>query len=77
VWFRESCRQVAEREGVTGWVRNLDDGGVEAWLEGAADAVARVEEWCHQGPRHALVTHVGADDRTPEGHTSFRIEVGS
>jgi acylphosphatase len=73
VWFRESCRRVADQAGVTGWVRNLDDGRVEAWLEGTPDAVAVVETWCETGPRHAMVTAVAAEQVMPSGHTSFRV----
>jgi acylphosphatase len=35
VWFRESCREHAERLGVSGWVRNRADGAVEIEVEGA------------------------------------------
>ena len=43
VGFRYYVQDVAMREGVTGYVRNLPDGRVEAHVEGDADAVTRVE----------------------------------
>ena len=58
VWFRESMRIEAERLAVTGWVRNLRDGSVEAMIEGADTAVAMLIDWAHRGPEHALVTSV-------------------
>src|SRR6478735_10827426 len=39
VFFRDSCRQEALRQGVAGWVRNAGDGSVEAVFEGDAEAV--------------------------------------
>jgi acylphosphatase len=58
VFFRNTCRRVAEREGVDCRATNLDDGTVEVLLEGAPDAVDRVIEWCHDGPPLAHVTAV-------------------
>ena len=62
VFFRYTCRQVAERESVACRATNLDDGRVEVVLEGPADGVARVIEWCHEGPEHAHVTGVEVTD---------------
>ena len=58
VWFRESCRQQADARGVSGWVRNRNDGRVEAVFEGAESDVAQLVAWCRTGPRAAVVTSV-------------------
>ena len=73
VWFRGSCRHEAGAAQVAGWVRNLPDGRVEVVLEGTAEAVARVETWCHTGPRHASVTAVVGEDEDPTGVHEFDI----
>lgn len=44
VFFRASTKEVADREGVCGWVRNLPDGSVEAVFEGPRAKVERVIE---------------------------------
>jgi acylphosphatase len=72
VWFRESCRREAERMGVRGHARNLDDGRVEVVLEGDAAAVAALEDWCAHGPDRAIVTGVTATTEPPEGTERFR-----
>ena len=61
VGFRESLRAVALALEVNGWVRNRDDGSVEAMLQGAEGDVERVVAWCHNGPPGASVKYVNAD----------------
>ena len=67
VGFRFFARDAAVREGVTGWVRNLPDGGVEAYAEGESEAVTRVERAIRQGPPGARVHTVQVDDEEPSG----------
>ena len=75
VGFRYFTHEVASREGVTGWVRNLPDGRVEAYVEGEAQAVTRVEQALRQGPRGARIEDVYADDEPPsEGYAGFEIK---
>ena len=73
VFFRDSTRREASRRGVTGWVRNLPDGRVEAWFEGDTAAVGALVRWCGDGPRHATVADVQVTEAEPEGHASFAI----
>jgi acylphosphatase len=73
VWYRQSCQREAADAGVAGWVRNNDDGTVEAVLEGDADRVGRVLAWMRLGPPHAMVTGVEYRDESPCGERSFRI----
>jgi acylphosphatase len=58
VYFRDSCRRIARRHAVRGWVRNREDGSVEAVFAGPADAVDAVVDWCHAGPDAAAVESV-------------------
>ena len=75
VGFRWFARDVAVREGVTGWVRNLPDGRVEALVEGDAEAVTRVERSLRTGPPGARVQSVNAIADEPSGdYDDFSIE---
>lgn len=58
VAFRASTRDQAERLGVTGWVRNLPDGTVEALFEGEKKKVEDIIAWCRRGPLGARVAEV-------------------
>jgi acylphosphatase len=66
VGFRWFTKDVADREGVTGWVRNLPDGRVEALVEGDTDAVTRVERSLRMGPRGARIATFRSDDELPQ-----------
>ena len=65
VGFRYFVHDAARREGVTGYVRNLPDRSVEAFVEGEADSVLRVERAIRSGPGGARVEDVHFDDETP------------
>jgi acylphosphatase len=67
VGFRYFVHDAARREGVTGYVRNLPDRSVEAFVEGEADSVERVERAIRTGPGGSRVDDVHADDETPLG----------
>ncbi|PWB52294.1 MAG: acylphosphatase [Candidatus Methanoperedenaceae archaeon] len=58
VFFRSSTKDMAEELGVSGWVRNLADGRVEALFEGKKEIVEKMIEWCKFGPEMAKVTGV-------------------
>jgi acylphosphatase len=74
VGFRYFIEEVANREGVTGYVRNLPDGRVEALVEGDSEAVTRVERAIRSGPASSRVDHVDSDVLTPGGaYKSFRV----
>jgi acylphosphatase len=73
VWFRESCKRMAEEHGVVGWVRNSEDGTVEAVFEGDPQAVAVLVAWCRIGPSRADVTRIEVTEETPEGLVSFAV----
>ena len=73
VFFRDSCREQARRHGVAGWVRNCDDGSVEALFEGEPAAVDALVEWCRTGPPQAEVRGVEVEDLEPAGLRDFRV----
>jgi acylphosphatase len=73
VWFRESARQRAEQLGVAGWVRNREDGAVEAELEGAAEDVDVLVAWFGHGPPGAHVERIDVDERAPTGEIGFGV----
>ncbi len=73
VWFRDSCQVEARRLGVSGTVRNLADGRVEAVIEGFPDDVNELANWCQHGPTRARVTEIRVTNEPAEGLVGFRI----
>ena len=73
VWFRATTAKHAVQAGVRGWVRNLSDGRVEAVLEGTANAVNEMIDFCSQGPEMARVDRIEVVEESPENLEDFRI----
>lgn len=74
VFFRASTQAKAHDVGVTGWVRNLPDGSVEAEVQGPKAKVDAMVGWCHLGPRHANVDRVDVQDIDPvDGEPDFVV----
>ncbi len=74
VAFRAWTVRTARAQDVTGWVRNLPDGRVEAVVEGKGPAVDAVTAWCRKGPPAATVTEIEAREEPYAGEfTDFRI----
>lgn len=72
VFFRDSMRYEAQRLGIAGWVRNRNDGKVEAAVHGEPAAVDAIVRWAHHGPQHANVERV---DIEPDDGSYVRFEV--
>ncbi|GBD25223.1 Acylphosphatase [bacterium HR30] len=60
VGFRFFVERHAKDLGLKGWVRNVANGAVEVLVEGPAEALDRLVQLCHQGPRGAMVESVRA-----------------
>ena len=77
VFFRDETQGVAVGQGVTGWVRNLPDGRVEAVFEGEKNRVERLVEFCRLGPRGARITRVEVSLENYTGEfQDFQIRYG-
>ena len=66
VGYRDAAVQSAFISNVAGWVRNRNDGTVEAFVQGAPEAVARYLEWARHGPPLARVATVDVVDAEPD-----------
>lgn len=74
VYFRASLQQTAISLGLTGWVRNLPDGNVEALIEGNEVDFPAMLEWCRKGPPRAIVKNVKCFEEPYKGDfTEFTV----
>ena len=67
VFFRAETERMAISLNLTGWVRNMEKGDVEALFEGDDKDVERMLIWCHNGPPHARVDRVETEEQPYSG----------
>jgi len=74
VWYRASTKQKAEELGITGWVKNTDEGNVEALFEGDKAVIDEMIAWCWKGPPLAKVKNVKISPyNIDENYTDFVV----
>lgn len=71
VWFRAWTVQEAGKRGITGWVRNLRDGSVEALFCGPRAALDDMLAACREGPPLARVENIELEDADPPAEARF------
>lgn len=73
VFYRSTTYEEATLRGLSGWVRNTRDGGVEAVFEGEKTAVDEMIKWCYSGPPLAVVKDIKVQWERPKGERGFHI----
>jgi len=74
VFFRDNTRREAMLRGLNGWVKNRQDGQVEALFEGNKEIIEDMIKWCHQGPTFSRVDNVAVVWETGnKKYSSFSI----
>ena len=73
VFFRHFIKQKADELGLKGFVRNLDDGRVEAVVEGKDENINEMVEVCKQGPPQSYVKDVQIEELKYQGFKDFKI----
>jgi acylphosphatase len=71
VGYRFSAARAASQRGLAGSAVNQPDGSVEVVVEGPADEVVSMIEWCRRGPREAVVESVQVIVEEPDGLFGF------
>jgi acylphosphatase len=73
VFFRASTKDVAEKLGINGFVRNEKNGCVYIEAEGEEKILKQFVNWCQQGPPHAIVENVSVVEGVIQHYTKFEI----
>ena len=73
VFFRVEAKETAEKLGITGWVKNREDGSVEAMAKGSQESIDAFVQWCKTGSKRASVTDVIITPLHLDDFDSFEI----
>ena len=73
VFFRVRTKEKAQELGLSGWVKNMPAGQVEAVIQGEKRIVENMIQWCRNGPPSARVTNVEIKWPPPTELTGFQI----
>lgn len=73
IFFRVYIKEHAEKNNVKGFIRNLEDGRIEIFLEGEIDDVERMIELAKQGPKHAQIKKVDIKEERFQDFKTFKI----
>lgn len=73
IFFRGFVKENAEKYNVKGFVRNLDDGRVEIFLEGDNNDVEKMIELCKKGPKHSEVKSIELKEEKFQDFKTFKI----
>ena len=76
VGFRQYTKKQADKLGVLGWVRNLDDGSVESVAQGGEEKLEKFAKHLKRGPYFAEVDYAQIDwyDDPQDAFTEFTID---
>ncbi len=71
--LRYNTQVAAKQMGITGFVKNMEDGSVFIEAEGEETDLEKFIDWCHKGPSSAWVKDLKVDYKPVSGHDKFQI----
>ena len=74
VFYRATAKKIAEKNNLTGWVKNKSDGDVEAIVSGTDEDVRTFIDWCRKGPDKAQVEDVVINEKRGVSFKSFEVK---
>ena len=73
VFYRATAKEVADETGITGWIKNTDEGDVEAVVTGNEKQLQLFVTWCRHGPRRATVLEVISTEKEKTIFKDFAV----
>jgi len=73
IFFRNFIKENAEKLNIKGYVRNKEDGSVEAWFEGDSEKVDEMIELCKKGPEHSIIKRLDIVEESMQDLKEFKI----
>ncbi|PIN90748.1 acylphosphatase [Candidatus Pacearchaeota archaeon CG10_big_fil_rev_8_21_14_0_10_34_76] len=73
VFFNGFIKNNADKLGVNGFIRSLEDGRIEIFIEGNIDAVYKMAPLCKRGPEHSIIRKVEEREERYQGFEGFKV----
>ena len=73
VFFRAFVKENADKLDVKGYIRNKEDGSIEAWFEGDLGKVDEMVELCKKGPEHSIIKRLDIVEESLQDMKEFKI----
>lgn len=73
IFFRATTKELADKLGISGWVKNELDGSVSIHAEGESELLDELIIWCNRGPEMARVDSVLTEKIQVKGFVDFEI----
>ena len=73
VFYRATAKKTADELGISGWIKNTEEGNVEALVTGSRQQLVKFISWCKQGPVTAKISEVVSTEQTETFFESFVI----
>ena len=73
VFYRATAKQIANEFGVTGWIKNTNEGDVEVTASGNEQQLEKFVNWCKKGPDKAAVEEVVVTQKEETTFKGFNI----
>jgi len=73
VIFNRFIKENADKLKIKGFIRNLQDGRVEIFIEGGIDSITKMAPLCRKGPQHSLVKGIEEKEERYQGFPDFKI----
>ena len=73
VFYRAEAAEMAKKLHLNGWIKNADEGAVEATVSGRDEAVQQFIAWCRKGPKRAQVADVVVTPKPDDGLLGFQV----
>jgi acylphosphatase len=74
VFYRATAKQIANRIGINGWIKNTREDAVEATVSGTEEQLQKFISWCKKGPEKAVVDEVVVIEKEEISFDKFVVE---
>ena len=73
VYYRNAAKEEADKLGITGWIKYISEGRVEAMATGMEEQLQQFIQWCRRGPEKAIVQDVIVTPLSPQQFNDFNV----